>query len=141
MISLDACFVAKIHFTGTHGTTFGGSPLACAMGHHVLTRLSSPVFRTKMKDVSGYFEERLSNLPKWFPNILQKDIRGRGFIRGLGFKNTSHPGKIVELARDRGVLILTAGQDAVRFVPNLNVDREEVDLAVDVLESCLDRIT
>jgi len=133
--------VTEILFTGTHGTTFGGSPLACAMGHHVLTRLSSPVFRTKMEDVSGYFGERLSKLPKWYPGILEEDIRGRGFIRGLGFKDTSHPGKIVEFARERGVLFLTAGRDAVRFVPSLSVGKEEVDLAVNVLESCLHRIT
>ena len=107
------------------------------MGHHVLTRLSSPVFRAKMADVSEYLGERLSKLPKWFPNTLQEDVRGRGFIRGLGFKNASDPGKIVGLARDRGVFILTAGQDAVRLVPSLTVGKAEVDLAVDVLESCL----
>ena len=126
---------------GTHGTTFGGSPLACAVGHHVLTRLSSPMFRTKMEDVSRYFGERLSNLPKWYPDILQEGVRGRGFIRGLGFKDNSDPGKIVELARDRGVFVLTAGPDAVRFVPSLTVDKAEVDFAVDVLESCLHRVT
>ena len=56
---------------------------------------------------------------------------------GLGFKHTADPGKLVQLARERGVLILTAGKDAVRFVPSLNIGREEVDKAVDVLESCL----
>ena len=128
-------------FTGTHGTTFGGSPLACAIGHHVLTRLSSPMFRSQMEDVSEYLGERLSKLPKWYPDILREDTRGRGLIRGLGFKDTRTPGKIVELARHRGVLVLTAGADAVRLVPSLSVRKEEVDLAVDVLESCLDRIT
>lgn len=94
-----------------------------------------------MEDVSGYLGERLSKLPKWYPSILQDDIRGRGFIRGLGLKDTSNPGKITELARERGVFVLTAGADAVRLVPSLTVGKEEVDLAVDVLESCLDRIT
>ena len=133
--------MGEIRITGTHGTTFGGSPLACAMGHHVLTRLSSPKFRSQMEDVSGYLGERLSKLPKWYPSILEEDTRGRGFIRGLGFKDTSKPGKIVDLARERGVFVLTAGADAVRLVPSLTVGKEEVDLAVDVLESCLDRIT
>ena len=94
-----------------------------------------------MEDVSSYLGERLSKLPKWYPSILQEDTRGRGFIRGLGFKDRSNPGKIIELARERGVFVLTAGPDAVRLVPSLNVGKEEVDLAVDVLESCLDRIT
>ena len=94
-----------------------------------------------MEDVSEYLGERLSNLPKWYPSILREDLRGRGFIRGLGFKDPSTPGKVVELARERGVLVLTAGADAVRLVPSLSVGKEEVDLAVDVLESCFDRIT
>jgi acetylornithine aminotransferase len=94
-----------------------------------------------MKDVSAYFGDRLSKLPEWYPNILEENIRGRGFIRGLGFKERSHPGKILEMARERGVFVLTAGKDAVRFVPSLNVGKEEVDLAVNVLESCLHRIT
>jgi acetylornithine aminotransferase len=132
-------FVGETQFTGSHGTTFGGSPLACAIGHHVLTRLSSPVFRTQMEDVSGYFGERLSKLPKWYPGILEEDIRGRGFIRGLGFKDNAVPGRIVKLARERGVLILTAG-GTVRLVPSLTVSKEEVDLAVDVLESCLESL-
>jgi acetylornithine aminotransferase len=127
-------------FTGTHGTTFGGSPLACAMGHHVLTRLSSPVFRSQMEDVSRYLGERLLKLPEWYPEIVES-IRGRGFIRGVGFKDRGVPGKIVELARERGVFVLSAGSDAVRLVPSLTVGKEEVDLAVDVLESCLHRIT
>jgi acetylornithine aminotransferase len=106
----------------------------------VLTRLTSPAFRTKMEDVSGYLGERLSNLPKWYPGILQENTRGRGFIRGLGFQDTNHPGKVVELARERGVFVLTAGKDAVRLVPSLNVDKEEVDIAVNVLESCLQHL-
>lgn len=133
--------VAATMTAGTHGTTFGGSPLACAMGHHVLTRLSSPVFRNKMETVSEYFGDRLSDLPKWYPSILEEHVRGRGFIRGLGFKEPDNASKIVELARERGVFVLTAGKDAVRFVPSLTVGKEEVDLAVDVLESCLARIT
>ena len=123
--------------TGTHGTTFGGSPLACAMGYHVLSRLSEQGFVHNIKETIGILQERLSKLPEWFPTILDSSIRGRGLILGLGFKDASHPAKLVSLARERGLLILTAGQDAVRLVPSLNIGKDEVDYAVDVLESCL----
>ncbi|CAL1701670.1 unnamed protein product [Somion occarium] len=113
---------------------------ACALGHYVLSRLSERAFVRHIEETSGYLEERLSLLPQWFPDVLLPSIRGRGFIRGLGFKNVAHPGRLVEMARERGVLILSAGKDAVRLVPSLNVGREEVDLAVDVLESCLANI-
>lgn len=123
--------------TGTHGTTFGGSPLACAVGYHVLNRLSQPEMKSQIAETSTYLRERLSHLPKWFPQILESEIRGRGLILGLGFRDEGLPGKVVGLARERGVFLLTAGKDAIRFVPSLNVTKEEVDYAVDVLESSL----
>lgn len=82
-------------------------------------------------------QERLTRMTKWFPNIIQPEIRGRGLILGIGFHDESMPSQILSLARERGVLVLTAGTDAVRLVPSLNVGKEEVDFAVDVLEGCL----
>lgn len=111
--------------------------MACAVGHHVLSRLSTPESIAHIAETSKYLSGRLERLPKWFPDILQEQIRGRGLILGLGFKDVNAPGKVVEMARDRGVFVLTAGKDAVRIVPSLNVGKEDVDLAVDVLEGCL----
>lgn len=88
-------------------------------------------------ETSAYLTGRLSKLPQWFPDILEPRIRGRGLILGLGFKNEQDPGRVVSMARERGVFLLTAGKDAVRLVPSLNVEKEEVDICVDVLESCL----
>lgn len=88
-------------------------------------------------ETSAYLTGRLEQLPRWFPKVLQTNIRGRGLILGLGFHDVNHPGRLVGLARERGVFVLTAGKDAVRLVPSLNVGKEEVDLAVDVIESCL----
>ena len=123
--------------TGTHGTTFGGSPLACALGYHVLSRLSDKAFVASIQETSGYLQERLALLTQWFPSILQEKVRGRGLILGLGFKDASHPARVVDMARERGVLLLTAGSDAVRLVPSLNIGVGEVGHAMDVVESCL----
>lgn len=132
----DPLTITKLD-TGTHGTTFGGSPLACAIGYHVLNRLSDGSFGVRMKETSGYLRERLELLPRWFPEILQDKIRGRGLIVGLGFKNAQDPGRLVGAARERGLFVLGAGNDAVRLVPSLTVGREEIDRAVDVLEGSL----
>lgn len=129
--------VAQTMTPGTHGTTFGGSPLACALGHHVLSRVSARPFVSHITDISTYLLSRLKRLSGWFPDLLEPSVRGRGLILGLGFKNGEDAGKVVGLARERGLLVLTAGKDAVRLVPSLNVGKEEVDFAVDVLESCL----
>ena len=76
-------------------------------------------------------------IPKWFPDILESNIRGRGLILGLGFKDEKDPARVMTMARERGLFVLTAGKDAVRLVPSLNVKREDVDFCVDVLESCI----
>ncbi|KAK7060340.1 acetylornithine aminotransferase [Paramarasmius palmivorus] len=132
--------VAQTMTAGTHGTTFGGSPLACAVGYRVLSRLSEKPFVSQIAETSAYLIGRLERLPQWFPEILQPSVRGRGLILGLGFRDLDHPGRLVGMARERGVFILTAGKDAVRLVPSLNVTKNEVDFAIDVLESCLGEI-
>lgn len=103
----------------------------------MLSRLSDPSFTSHVQKVSQQLEARLNALPEMFPEILTGHARGRGLLRGLPFKKAEDPAKLVKLARERGVLLLTAGKDAVRLVPSLNVKAEEVDQAVDVIESCL----
>ncbi|KIJ56508.1 hypothetical protein M422DRAFT_238135 [Sphaerobolus stellatus SS14] len=131
--------IAQYMTAGTHGTTFGGSPLACGLGLHVLTRLSSAAFVKDVHETGTYLNERLQQLPGWFPSVV-KEIRGRGLIRGIGMRDGAAAGALVSLARERGVLLLTAGSDAVRLVPSLNVGRTEVDLALDVIESCMHKL-
>ena len=87
--------------------------------------------------MGAYLTSRLEVLPKRFPNILEPNIRGKGLIAGLGFKDETVPGKIVRMARDKGVLVLTAGSDAVRFVPSLRTEKGEIDDTMDVITSCL----
>ncbi|QRV76411.1 aminotransferase class-III protein [Ceratobasidium sp. AG-Ba] len=129
--------IAQAMTVGSHGTTFGGSPIATRLGHHVLSRLSEPSFVSHVQKVADQLDARLAALRSMFPDLLAGPARGRGLLRGLPFKNAEHPAKLVKLARERGVLLLTAGKDAVRLVPSLNVEAEDVDHAVDVIESCL----
>ncbi|AAW41137.1 acetylornithine transaminase, putative [Cryptococcus deneoformans JEC21] len=128
--------IANAISPGMHGTTFGGQPLACAMGVHVLERLSAPAFLDNLQSTSAYLGKKAEKLPQLFPSLI-KEIRGRGLIRGIAFKDESKPGELVKLARERGVLLLTAGKDAVRLVPALVVSKEECDKAMGVIESCL----
>jgi acetylornithine aminotransferase len=127
----------SLALTGMHGTTFGGQPLATRIGHHVISRLSSPAFLSNMRSTASHFDELLSRLPEMFPELIPSPIRGRGLMRGIPFAHPQAPGELVKLARHRGVLLLTAGSDAVRLVPSLNVTKEECEHAVGVIESCL----
>ncbi|KAI0068991.1 acetylornithine and succinylornithine aminotransferase [Artomyces pyxidatus] len=128
--------VAETMTAGTHGTTFGGSPLACAVGHHVLSRLSERAFESHLMETSAYLVGRLGQLSAWFPEVVGS-VRGRGLILGLALKRAGDPERLVQLARERGVLLLTAGKDCVRLVPSLSVRQEEAGFAADVIEGCL----
>lgn len=132
--------LAETMTPGSHGTTFGGSPLACALGHHVLSRISAPAFTSALRSTAEHLSMRLGPYQKWFPNLIADEgTRGRGLMLGIPFRKekSEAPGELVRRARERGVLLLTAGSDAVRLVPSLNVSTEEVDVAADVIESVL----
>lgn len=94
-----------------------------------------------MKRSGAYLRERLEPLPRWFPKLVSdKGIRGRGLMVGIPFipdQAARVPGELVRRARERGVLLLTAGSDAVRLVPSLIIGQEEIDKACDVIESIL----
>ncbi|KZS97554.1 acetylornithine and succinylornithine aminotransferase [Sistotremastrum niveocremeum HHB9708] len=130
--------VAEVMTAGSHGTTFGGSPLACRLGSHVLGRLAETPFVKQMNESATYLQSRLARLSDFFPTIVGP-TRGRGLILGIPFIKDpdGHPAQLVSLARQRGLLLLTAGKDAVRIVPSLNVQKTDIDEAVDVIESCL----
>ena len=111
--------------------------MAERLGHHVLSRLSDPSFITSMTTSASHLNHRLNLLSSYFPTLLHSHIRGKGLILGLPFKNEHHPSVLVKMVRERGVLLLTAGKDTVRFVPSLIISLEEIDFAVDVVESAL----
>ncbi|WVR08559.1 hypothetical protein IAU60_005614 [Kwoniella sp. DSM 27419] len=129
--------IASTISPGMHGTTFGGQPLATAIGVHVVDRLSQPSFVSQLRDVSAHLDAGIKKLPGLFPDLLKDELRGRGLIRGIAFKDAKAPAELVRLARERGVLLLTAGSDAVRLVPALVVSKDQCDHALGVIESCL----
>ncbi len=93
-----------------------------------------------MNASSEHLSTLLDRLPKLFPSLVNGPIRGRGLIRGIPFDvatSPDAPGEVVRRARERGLLLLTAGSDAVRLIPSLIVTKEECDVASGVIESCL----
>lgn len=108
--------------------------MATALGLHVLRRLSA--LPESIQDVGAYLKARLSQLSEWFPELVGA-VRGRGLILGIPLKRAGDNAVLVERARKRGLLLLTCGSDAVRFVPSLTVTRAEVDRAMEVIESSL----
>ena len=102
----------------------------------MLSQLSRQEFVRNMMGTSALLLNRLERLSEWFPSLMG-EIRGRGLMIGLVMRREGDPQRLVELARERGLLLLTCGKDCVRLVPSLNVKDTEVSDAVDVIESCL----
>lgn len=119
---------------GDHGTTFGGNPLACRLAHHVLTKLSTPELLEGVHAKSKVFKDRFAKLQAKFPELIT-EARGRGLI--LGLQLTEDPSSIVKAARERGLLVITAGTNTLRFLPSLVMTEEEINHGLDILEQAI----
>lgn len=119
---------------GDHGTTFGGNPLACRLAHHIVSRLAEPELQKGVLAKSEVFKAGFEDLRNEFPELVQ-EVRGKGLI--LGLQLSEDPGKIVTAARERGLLIITAGTNTLRFVPSLLVSEEEIKEGLAVLKEAI----
>lgn len=119
---------------GDHGTTFGGNPLACRVAHYLVSRLSDAELQKDVLAKSAVFQERFKQLRAKYPDLIS-EIRGRGLI--LGLQLSQDPTNIVKAARERGLLIITAGTNTLRFVPSLNVTEEEIKQGLDILDDAI----
>lgn len=114
-----------------------GGALQTAVARHVLQRLSDVALLEHVQQVGGHLRKRLERLAARFGDLAHEHVRGRGLILGLPFRREDLPAKVVKDCRERGVLLLTCGNQTVRFVPSLTISTAEVDHACDVLESVL----
>ena len=121
---------------GTHGTTFGGNPLACAVGNAVLDVVLAPGFLEHVSDVAGYAKQKLAALKDRHPRIIET-VRGDGLM--IGIKIVPPVGDMVQSLRNRHLLTASAGENTLRLLPPLVVTRADVDEAVDLIEqACRD---
>ncbi|KAJ5554774.1 hypothetical protein N7535_007220 [Penicillium sp. DV-2018c] len=133
--------VAQNIKTGDHGTTFGGNPLACRVAHHIVERLAEPELQESVKVKSDLFVSGFQALQKKFPDVLS-EVRGRGLILGLQLapEYTAKAGDIITAARERGMLIITAGEGCIRFVPALTITEDQIQSALRILEQAIDSV-
>ena len=120
---------------GTHGSTFGGNPLAMKIGSTVMDIISNKKFLNNVKKNSKYFHEKLSELKEKFPKII-KEVRGRGFLIGLQLhKNQTN---FIKKLMQNKLLTIKASENVVRILPPLNVKKGEIDQAIKIINKvCL----
>ena len=127
--------VASGMTAGTHGSTFGGNPLAMKVGITVLDIISKKSFLNKVKSNSKYFHIHLVKIKEKFPNII-KEVRGQGFLIGLQlYKDQT---KFIKQLMDNKLLTIKAAENVVRILPPLNVKKTEIDKAIKIINKvCL----
>lgn len=116
---------------GTHGSTFGGNPLAMAVGLTAYGELSKPEALGHVNEVSGFLRQQLQGLKAAFPDIIE-DIRGKGLL--VGIKVIPNNREVMTLARDNGLLIAGGSDNCVRLLPPLNLSIDEAREALGLLE-------
>ncbi len=133
---LGACLAtadaAKGLTTGTHGTTFGGNPLAMAVGNAVLDVILEKGFVERVAKLGLLLRQRLAELKDRYSDIIE-EVRGDGLMMGL--KLTLPPGDFAAAARARHLLTIPAGDNVVRLLPPLTIAEEELAEGVRRLEA------
>ena len=120
---------------GTHGSTFGGNPLAMQVGISVLDIVLKKSFLNRVKKNSNYFLNQLNKIKNKFPKIV-KEVRGRGFLIGLQL-HVNQENFIRDLMKNR-LLTIRAAENVVRILPPLNVKKSEIDQALKIINKvCL----
>ena len=115
---------------GSHASTFGGNPLAMAVGNAVLDVILAPDFLPRVERVANFARQQLAALPDEYPHVFE-DVRGQGLMLGLKMKVPS--GDFLRETRARHLLAVGAGANVVRLLPPLIIGEEHVREAIDIL--------
>lgn len=130
------------HFVpGTHGSTFGGNPLACAVGSYVLDKVGDPAFLKKVREKGDYFREGLEALGKKYG--VFSEVRGKGLLLGcvLADSYSGKSGLLQQFCVKQKLLTLVAGGNVLRLAPPLNIKKALLDKGLKLLEKAIIEFT
>ncbi len=132
---LGACLAsekAAVGMTaGTHGSTYGGNPLAMAVGNAVLDVVLAPGFLDGVERIAGVLQHRMEDLVRTHGSVFT-EVRGKGLL--LGLKSVPTNTTVIERLRANGLLSVAAGDNVVRLLPPLVIGEAEVDEAIGILD-------
>ena len=115
---------------GSHGSTFGGNPLAMSVGNAVLDQIFKKGFLKNVQKSSKHFISELNKIKEDYPETI-KEVRGIGLLLGLQLYNDQT--KFIKKLENNKLLTMRAGENVVRILPPLNVKKQEIDLAIKII--------
>jgi len=123
---------------GTHGSTFGGNPLAAAIGDAVLDVVLAEGFLSRVAELGAYLRQHLHELKQRYPGVIA-EVRGEGLMYGV--KTRIPNGVLATAAREQRLLTVLAGDNVIRLLPPLIIDASHIDEAVAKLDAACARLT
>ena len=124
--------VSKCMIPGTHGSTYGGNPLAMAIGNTIMNEVFKRGFLLNVRNNSKYFLKQLNLIKKKYPKII-KEIRGIGLL--IGIQVNVDLGIFINKLTKKRLLTIRAAENVVRILPPLNVKKKEIDLALKIINN------
>lgn len=125
------------HFTpGTHGTTFGGNPLAMSTACAVIQTIFDDNLLIKCINNGEYFLNKIEDLQKEYFGYI-KETRGRGLILGIEFHNKEFAKKLFKTCIDKGLLVILTIENVFRILPPINTNKEEIDFSIEVINESI----
>jgi acetylornithine/N-succinyldiaminopimelate aminotransferase len=117
---------------GSHGSTYGGNPLAMTAGNAVLDLVLAPEFLERVRGISGYMQQNLAMLAAEHPTVIA-EVRGRGLL--LGLKLHVPAAAFIARLRENRLLAVGATENVARLLPPLNIEEQHVKEALTALSS------
>ena len=125
---------------GTHGSTFGGNPLAMAVGNAVLKIVADPAFLQHVRDTALLLKQKLAGLQDQYPDVIA-EIRGEGLLMGIKARPDVLNTDLAAAAREEKLITIPAGDNVVRLLPPLIIGEEEISAAVRKLDAACARLS
>ena len=128
---------AKGMTVGTHGTTYGGNPLAMAVGNEAIDMILEPGFLDHVGKIANYLHQQLGGLIAAHPHVFDS-VRGQGLM--IGVKMKTDASAFIALARANGLIVLPAGENVVRLLPPLTLSEAEAREGIELLNKTASEI-